>query len=340
MQTRQSLVYKGYPPNHCCCDTALRPMADGSWAVIFMTGGKREPEPANHIRLCRSTDEGHSWGEAQVVHQFEDKACLLSEVYVHDGRVTIIMQTHRGDFSDWRVWLTHSTDSGYSWSEPTAFEPAPRRAFVRNLYIASWGDWYLPLQSYDIVDDPLPAPHSDGSFKHPYNAALYSTDQGQTWQVSNRVEPSHAWAENNLVELSNGAMAMFIRNDGKGCLYRADSTDRGRTWSETYPTDIPNPGSKAHTRRLSDGRILLVHNPNSATRHPNTKTAAQCQRNPMALWISDDDLQSWYYQHTFCDFPGMLAYPDGFVSDDERWLHIAFDYNRHDVIYYGLPIPD
>jgi hypothetical protein len=35
----------------------------------------------------------------------------------------------------------------------------------------------------------------------------------------------------------------------------------------------------------------------------------------------------------------MLAYPDGVVDQDERYLHFAFDYNRHDVIYWGAELP-
>ncbi len=334
-----SLVYKGYPPDHCCCDSTFLLLPDGTWGVIFMTGGNREPEPANHLRLCRSEDEGVSWSEPAVVFQFDDQACLQSTAFVEAGTVTMFMQTHGGSFDNWLVYTTRSTDNGHTWSEPQPFAPAPRRAFVRNRYVSSWGEWFFPLQSYDIVDDPAVSPFQDGSFKTPFVAALITGDQGRTWTQSNRIEPCHAWAENNITELSDGRLVMLIRYDGSGCLYRSESADRGRTWTAAAPTEIPNPGSKFRLHRLSDGRICLVHNPNPATSHPNSKPAAQCHRNPLSLWISDDDMQTWGYREDLITFPGMLAYPDGEVSADESRLRFTFDYNRHDVIFVDVSLP-
>jgi len=59
----------------------------------------------------------------------------------------------------------------------------------------------------------------------------------------------------------------------------------------------------------------------------------------LAIWISDDDMESWGYQRVLTDFPGHLAYPDGVVDTAEEYLHFAFDYNRHDVIYWGAKLP-
>ncbi|MHB9033336.1 MAG: hypothetical protein ACYC6L_09840 [Anaerolineae bacterium] len=38
-------------------------------------------------------------------------------------------------------------------------------------------------------------------------------------------------------------------------------------------------------------------------------------------------------------FPGMLAYPDGELDAGERYIHLVFDYNRHDCIYWGAELP-
>jgi len=335
---RYSLVYKGMPPNHCCCDQCLRILPNGEWVVIFMTGGAGEPELANHIRLCRSLDEGRTWGAAEVVKQFPDRACLLSECYLHGERLVVFMETHAGYFDDWRVFTIASDDGGHTWSEPEVFAPAPRRAFIRNLYVASWGEWYLPIQSYDTVADWQASPLRDGTFRAPFNAVLISPDEGRTWTQSGRVEPAHAWAENNVVELRDGRLVMLVRHDGAGCLMRSDSRDRGRTWSPAERTDIPNPGSKFRLHRLSDGRIVLVHN---ATNGQPRSVGRNCNvaRNPLSLWVSDDDLQSWVHQRDLTDFPGMVAYPDGVVDAAEQYVHFVFDYNRHDVIYWGAELP-
>jgi predicted neuraminidase len=315
-------------------------LPNGEFAVFFLTGGPIEPDIDNHVAMCRSTDPGRVWSkEPETVLRFDDRACLLSEAYVEDARVVMLVTTHDGHFGRWENFVIESQDNARTWSEPTPLSAMPRRAFVRNRYVATWGAWYLPYQNYDTVEEWTVAPHNDGTFQHPVNGVLVSADRGRTWEVSAGVSGAKGWAENNLVELSDGTLTMLIRSDGEGCLLRSDSMDQGRTWSDPVRTDIPNPGSKARLHRFGDGRILLVHNPNAQTHHPNTRRQAACQRNPLAVWISDDDMKSWSYKRVLTDFPGMLAYPDGILDEENRRLHIAFDYNRHDVIYWGVELP-
>ena len=336
---QKALVYKGCPPDHCCCDSTLRILPNGEFAVFFMTGGPIEPDIHNHVAMCRSNEPGLSWSRPpETVFRLEDRACLLSEAYVDGERIVIQVTTHDGGFGRWENFTIESTDNGENWSEPEPFDPLPRRAFVRTRYVASWGEWYLPYQTYDTVEEWEVAPHQDGSFQRPVNGVLISEDGGESWTVSEGVEGAKGWAENNVVELSDGRMVMLMRSDGDGCLLRSDSTDRGRTWSGPERTDIPNPGSKFRLHRLSDGRIVLIHNPNPETSHPNTRRQAACQRNPLALWVSEDDMESWGHRRVLTDFPGMLAYPDGVVGEEDC-VHFAFDYNRHDVIYWGAELP-
>ena len=181
---RRMHVYKGSPPNHCVCDQALRQLPNGDWGIIFMTGGTHEPELENHIAMCRSTDQGATWSPPKTLLRFDDRACLLSEVIVHGEEIRIIGESHLGRFEDWQVFVLISTDSGETWDEPIPFTALPRRAFIRNLYISSWGEWFLPFQSYDTVADPAASPLADGSFKSAVNGVLISNDEGRTWEKS------------------------------------------------------------------------------------------------------------------------------------------------------------
>ncbi len=58
---QKALVYRGRPPNICCCDCTLRILPTGEFAVFFLTGGPHEPDINNHIALCRSTNPGLEW---------------------------------------------------------------------------------------------------------------------------------------------------------------------------------------------------------------------------------------------------------------------------------------
>ncbi|MBN1345530.1 MAG: exo-alpha-sialidase [Phycisphaerae bacterium] len=322
-------VYKGSPPDHCVCDQALRILPDKTWAIFFMTGGDHEPRKENYIAMCRSNDRGNTWSKKQPVLRYKDRACLLSEVIVHNGEIRVMTVTHGGYFEDWRNVVLTSKDSGKTWADPVPFEPLPRRTFIRNLYVSTWGEWILPYQTYDTVADPAVSPLKDGSFKAARNGVLISSDEGKTWTKSADVGPIDGWAENNVVELSDGSLAMLIRADGKGYLLRSDSKDRGRTWSPPKPAGICNPGSKFRLHRLTTGRIVLIQN-------ANPKPGL---RNPLALWASDDDMKTWFCKRVLVDFPGQLQYPDGFVDEKEGYAHFAFDYNRHDLIYVAAALP-
>lgn len=335
---RHSLIYRGLPPDLMCVDQYLRVLPDGDWAVFFTTGGATEPAAANYIAVSRSSDRGKTWSPIQPVAKYPDRAATLTEVLVHDGRISIFASLHAGSFDAFHTCLITSSDSGHTWSTPQPFRPLPRRTFVRNRVVCSWGEWVFPFQSYPVMNgNPDTSIWSDGSFKAPAVGALVTPDEGRTWLPS-ATATGVEWAENNIVERADGSLVMLVRADKTGCLWSSVSTDRARNWSVLEPTDIPNPGSKFRLFRLADGRIILIHNPNPSTRGANA-TGNQPNRNPMAMWISDDDMKSWGYKRNLTDFPGSHSYPDGFVDEAEGYVHFAYDYNRHDLIYWAAAIP-
>jgi hypothetical protein len=345
---RITTIFDGQPPDSLACDTTLRAMPDGSWVMVMLGGGHTEPLPQNRIFTTRSTDQGASWTPMEPVdlgikRENPSTALVPSELMVHKGRCTLFVATHDGTFGDWRAWLTHSDDSCRTWSP---LEPAPGRlcdrTFIRNHIVTRDGRILLPFQHYNRVTRP-PVEISLGRLLStptaPRNGVLMSEDDGETWTLHGDIrltedDTYHDWAENNIVELADGRIAMLVRADRLGgVLYYAESTDGGRTWPAfARKTEIPNPGSKATLYGLGGDTVALLHNPNSK------------HRSPLALWISYDGLETWPYRRVLVpessDGPqGKLNYPDGFVSADRRWLHFAFDDNRHRAVYIGVALP-
>ncbi len=72
--------------------------------------------------------------------------------------------------------------------------------------------------------------------------------------------------------------ALFRDNRRSGYLYRSFSTDHGRTWGKPVRTDFPDARSKFNGLRLSNGRYMLVSNPDPL------------KRDPLAISISDDGM--------------------------------------------------
>lgn len=337
---RSTVIFDGQSPNKLACDTTLRRMPDGSWALFMLGGGDSEPLPENRVFLSRSRDEGRTWTPLEpidlgVKSRDPNRALVPSEVMVRDGRATMFVATHDGKFGEWRSWTSVSEDSGRTWS---ALRPLPgelhQATFVRNHVLTSRGEILLPFQHY--LDEAGPV--------DPRNGVLVTRDGGRTFERfgSIRITADDAyrgWAENNIVEVAPDHIIMLIRADRLGgVLYQADSRDGGRTWGEARPTRIPNPGSKATLYPLPGGAVALLHNPNPKIRHP------------LALWVSFDGMRTWPYRRILVSKPefvtpehvrgGFLNYPDGFVSEDGKYLHFAYDERRFRAIYHGAKLPE
>jgi predicted neuraminidase len=345
-QDRTLVAYDGKKPNSMVCDTTLRELPDGSWILFMLAGGDTEPSPKNYIGVTRSRDQGKTWTPLEpfnVGFPREDKTIGQgpTELMIRDGRCTLFFSTHSHHWkNDWQSWMIHSDDCCQTWSQP---QPMPGRlryrTFVRNHTITRDGRILLPFQHYIGPEDESSKPPLDRPLTNPRNGVLMSSDGGKTWTEHGNIRLTEndryfGWAENNIVELADGRIAMIIRGDGLGgVLYYAESRDGGRTWPPfAQKTEIRNPGSKATLYPLGGDAVAMLHNPNPK------------HRSPMALWISFDGMKSWPYRRVLvpesCDGPkGRLNYPDGFVSKDKQYLHFAFDDNRHRAVYYGAKLP-
>ncbi|MCX7399730.1 MAG: sialidase family protein [Planctomycetales bacterium] len=354
-QDRTSIPYDGITPNKMVCDTTLRLMPDNSWIISMLAGDDFEPSPKNYIGITRSTDEGRTWSPLSTVETTFPRSGVTSgqgatEIMTIGNRTTMFFSTHSQTWGrDWQSWQMHSNDSGHTWSKP---EPMPGRlakfTFIRGHIVTRDGRILIPFQHYLGPSEGTPEPPPEEKPWHktlahyvsnPRNGVLISRDGGKTFSEHGNIRITdddryHGWAENSLVELADGRVAMVIRADRLGgVLYYAESSDGGQTWPTfATKTAIPNPGSKAMLYGLGGDKVALLHNPNPK------------HRSPMALWISFDGMKTWPYQRVLqaesCDGPkGRMNYPDGFVSFDKQWLHFAFDDNRHRCVHYSVKLP-
>jgi hypothetical protein len=107
-------------------------------------------------------------------------------------------------------------------------------------------------------------------------------------------------------------MALFRDNRKSGYLYRSFSIDNGRSWSLPVRTDFPDARSKFNGLRLSDGRYVLVSNPNPE------------KRDPMTLAISEDGMV--FTKMGYLEGGRHIDYPH--VIEHEGYLYVAFAGSR------------
>jgi hypothetical protein len=132
--------------------------------------------------------------------------------------------------------------------------------------------------------------------------------------------------EPTIVELKGGTIAMFMRAEWGGFLWRAESVNGGATWSNAWQTDIPNPTSQVHMLRLPDGRIALLHNAFGGFIGEPQRLR---NRDPLSLWISDDELHSFSVKIDLIK-GAALSYPFGMILQDGRFVFV-YDRNRRET---------
>lgn len=371
IRVKQHVIYSGRGQLKLVCAVRIWRAPNGDLLTTWLSGSDNEPAADNCEVMSRSTDGGRTWGEPQIVVGAGEVAGSMGPLLtLSDGRLVAFGAYWPYDkgYTERHVFRTESLDSGYTWGErqpllihnnhgafgapiklhngeylfPGAFHdprPKPLVAPVERLCEAATEEEALAMPA-------VPGQPSGGKFStHLHGCCCFiSRDENATTleeygYIANRplglLEPV-------VVQLRDGRVVMLMRAEWGGFLWRAESADNGRTWTPAWETDIPNPSSHTSLIRLPDGRIALFHNAagRKGTRGP---------RNPLSIWISDDEMESWSVKEDVIathgnyrpdDWPGgldRLAYPAAMLLDDGR-LVFVYDRNRREAMFVEVEI--
>jgi hypothetical protein len=328
----------------------------------WTTGGFSEPWLGNFTMGAFSDDDGETWSEPQVMFRHSHRGLFTTELFVpREGEVHAFLQTY-----GLGVWMTQlhsyravSRDGGRTWKGPNSIPGGIHNVWVNQGIVHSSGRWVIPVSWAEHIGEEWcepslgrsPAMPCVGGEERPvtelqwgadsqlqYRAgnewadrnhryvvgAMWSDDSGETFRLRGHITGGkHGWLiEPKVVELSDGRIVMLIRSQKDGWLWRSESADAGETWSPAVRTDIPNPSAKVKLLRSRGGKIFLIHNP------AESSGAIMAGRNPLSLWVSDDDMRSWRVKVDLVRDPApnvSLNYPDGYVDEERKELHFAWE---------------
>lgn len=264
--------------------------------------------------MKRSTDQGNSWSELQVVQESSEFKSLfdgeIPPITVgnpapvvdlldpdHPGRIWLPFTVEND-----RVFVTRSDDQGANWSEP--------REITSDVKLDAWG-WYAtgPVHSIQIQNGPhrgrlvIPADHrlgDKGADRGPLGAqAILSDDHGLSWRLG-AVDASYEDGlnanETTVVELSDGTLYFNTRDqngEATGTRGEAWSSDGGESfasrasnWKSFRPASAVLDPPVVQCALLRVGNRLLFSGPDE-----NGPTGKG--RSDLRVRFSDDDGQSW-----------------------------------------------
>lgn len=336
------------------CGASVSEMPNGDLVAWCLTGTDNEPATDNCVIMTRSTDGGAHWSNPEIhIESTKEMMVGLNAMYaLPDDRVVSILAYLYAEkkYTEWFIKRRYSSDNGKTWGETTPFKVGDNNVCVgRPLHLAN-GEYLFYGTVFDEREKPLVAPVADllkveteaealalpaGEGKQPKKMGTHligccsftskqadGTDLIAGGKVANR---PLGMLEPTCVQLKDGRIAMLMRAQFGKYLWRSDSHDNGRTWSDAWKTDIPNPASLPSVIRLPDGRIALINN--------NSHKG----RDPLSVWVSNDEMESWYLKKDVIA-GGMLAYPHAIVLKNGN-LVFVYDHNRRQMRFVEVELP-
>lgn len=326
--------------NSLSVEANVKRFPNGDLGLICTCDGVKEPAIENQVYLFRSHDNGLTWEPREKLNQEDGWAHYMTEVSVFGDTVKVYITKHNGNFMDWQNYCLVSKDNGMTWRQEET-PCLPSFGFTRGGIQLSNGRIVYPYHFFPVTQEQNEYCKKNNLLvlenKLPYidNGIIVSDDDGKSFRKILAVRSDMdvyrqtyqfrwIWNENTVVELEPGHLVMLYRMDMTGYLWRTDSYDYGDTWSKASITDIPNPANKPFLIKTKKGEIVLLNTPVSQN--------GLIHRNPLEIWVSDDNMKSWYKKVPVSNLPGMYSYPAGFADEDNH-LRFVFEFNRHDIYY-------
>lgn len=310
----------------------------GELLLVYSGGREGHICPFGRIELRRSSDNGKTWSDAQVVVDsilddrdagivqtskgtllitwFTSTAWMKQQdknpqwqkmreaINLQEYRYQNIKKHFKSSKASVAQWMIRSEDNGKTWSEP----------------------YLVPMMS-----PHGPITTSEGRLllagkRKNFIGLCESTDDGKTWHLVSRIQPmqghdSRLYHELHIVEAVDGTLIVHIRNHNKTYHYetlQTESKDGGKSW--TKPHSIGVWGYPSHLLRLKDNKLLMTYGYRGSQRKPsdNNRLESRISTDNGKTWsdpvIVADNLYSW-------DF----GYPTTVELDNNKLLTIWYE---------------
>jgi len=302
---------------HASAPTPLR-FSPGTIAAYHKMGLPKDIiSPTGGVAMImRSTDDGQTWSQPEVMLDTPDDDRHPSFVELHepDGTLVCSSFTYPGaDPADYvknpklahRTAIIRSFDYGKSWDKEVIRLPSP--------FLSDETDGPMVLLNDGSILLTVNGTPPEGG---PAQAAVFtSRDRGATWKLLSTIQADHSLGEANATQLPDGRLVLMARPEG----VISWSSDEGRTW--TAPKKFGMRLYAPSLYALRDGTLVCLH--------------GSYTPRALRLIFSTDGGQTWIApakDHGFLvdncyGYGKAIELPDGtlLVADQDTGGHTAVD---------------
>lgn len=305
----EEFVYTDAPFPSCHASTIVEVEPDVLLSAFF--GGTDEGNDDVGIWLCRK--ENGKWSEPVEVASHGGVPCWNPVLFKKPNGEIILFYKAGPSPREWSGLYKTSNDRGKTWSEETLLPAGilgPIRAkpillddgtLVCGSSVESWRTWACWIET--------------------------TSDWGKTWnkygpitapnELNGIIQPTLFFDKDNNLRM----LCRATRRIGKICM--AISKDKGKTWSDAHPIDLPNPSAGIDVVNLNDGRLALIYN-----HSPNS-------RRLLNIAISEDGGDSWEKVLDLENQSGEYSYP-AMIQGEDGLLYISYTYQRRQIKHVVL----
>lgn len=273
-----------------CHASTLIHLKDGQFIAAWF-GGTKEGDDDVGIWMTRGRPD--HWEKPFEVAKIKEEPHWNPVLFRSpSGKIFLFFKVGK-DTKKWETWVKTSDDQGKTWSKAYELVPGNRggRGPVRNkVIVLSNGDWLAG------------ASDEEGQWNVFFDR---SEDQGKTWQATPYLKMDRkdldfhgqGLIQPTMWESAPGKVHALFRSS-EGNVFRSDSKDNGKTWSEAYKTVLPNPNSAIDVLKLSGDTLAMVCNPDDKN---------WGSRGTLIVALSYDNGKTW---------PGKIVLESGNTEDE------------------------
>lgn len=299
----------------------IRKTKNGTLLCVCLSGGTWEPQNANVVKIQRSFDDGKTWSKPQVLISHHSRGVWSSEIFVDNDKIMLVIQTYNAEcyYRELQTFYSISNDNGNTWSEPISFPNGINGISIRQGIKLSNGSYLFPIYYGEVVNNfdwkGVTDWHDNLKF---CCGVMLSNDRLKSYERYGYIRSEKCLWEPNCIEVENGHIIMYMRNNNATYLGISHSYDYGKTWTDFKQTNIPNPNTKVTLIKAND-LILLISNFN--------KVVGVKNRTHLQIWISKDG-ENFYNKIKIEEDNENFFYPHAFFDDEKQLLYVAYENSK------------
>lgn len=297
---------------------------DGRFWAVWSSGLKDEDSANQHIRFSTSED-GQTWSESKILADDPDgssgpKRWIARGVFVHHGKLYAL-----------GAFMNNFSNNEWEGLKLVYFEYLDGIWVNRGTMIDQCMNNFPPLDIGERYFMTCRDSKGRLSMAFSYKHSLYYWELHPLANSSRLSEPSTYLSADSILHT-------LFRDQGKsGFLYHStsNSSSNYENWSKPVQTNFPDATSKNFSLPLSDGRIVVLNNPEKKL------------RDPLAITLSND---GWSFNQAYAvrknappqKFPGRaknkfsFQYPHAIERNGKLW--VVYSTNKEDIEITSIPL--